>query len=517
MTTSPNTLPKKQIPSSGSYRIKISGIVLLTLLCLFSVKAAKKQPNVILLLTDDQSYHLGMLGVPGLETPNIDALAKQGVFFTKAYSSAASCAPCRGSLLTGMYPHSNGHWRNTVGPILLDPDKDFGRQSSKVDGVGVHEDIPTLIEVLSKNGYFTGITEKWHLSPAWKFPFDFRDTANLKPSGSANAVKNFIQAADGKPFFLQANIDNTHRPFKKHIKINKDLPKVDPRNVKIPPHWPDTPTTRQDYAEYLTTIQHADAVIGAILQTVKEMGQHDNTLFIYTSDQGFCYHRAKATTYDWGVHIPMAVAGPGVKQGVISSALVGHVDVMPTILDFIGLPIPETVQGKSLRLVLEGKRKDVGRKFIVSEHNAHGADPLEYYPTRSLTDGRYRYIWNIRYENVPDFDIDTMASDPNFRRAPHRPAWLPWDALPSDVWQNNACEEIILHKKQFPEAYRLLKESMFRPEFELYDLKNDPYETKNLVDNPEYKSVAKQLDKTLKQWMDSEEDIGDPRSTKRRK
>lgn len=481
------------------------------------VSVVAKQPNFVLLLTDDQSYHLGMLGVPALETPNIDALAKKGVFFTKAYSSAASCAPCRGSILTGMFPSANGHWRNTVGPILADPDKEFTRQSSKVDGVGVHEDIPTLIEVLKKNGYCTGITEKWHLSPPWKFPFDFRDTANLKPSGSAGAVRRFIKQANGKPFFLQANVDNTHRPFQKHIAINAGLPKVDPEKVNLPPHWPDTPKTRQDYAEYLTTVQHADAVIGAILETVKEMGQLDNTIFIYSSDQGFCYHRAKATAYDWGVHVPFSVTGPGVKGGKVSDALIGHVDIMPTILDFAGIAIPETVQGKSLRPVLEGRRKDVGRKFIVSEHNAHGGSPQEYYPTRSITDGRYRYIWNMAYERVPDFDIDTMATDPNWRKVPHQPAWMPWDATPSDIWQNNACEEIILHKDKFPEAYRLLKESMFRPEFELYDLKNDPHETKNLAANPEYKAVVQRLDKTLKKWMESENDIGDPRSIKRRK
>lgn len=488
------------------------------LICLMLVGAARAatKPNFILLLTDDQSYHLGMLGVQGLETPNIDTLAKQGTFFTKAYSSAASCAPCRGSILSGMYPSANGHWRNTHGPILADPAKEFTRQSSKVDGVGVHEDIPTLIEVLSNNGYYTGITEKWHLSPPWKFPFDFRDTANLKPSGSANAVRRFIKAADGKPFFLQANVDNTHRPFQKHIKINDDLPKVNPTDVELPPHWPDTPKTRQDYAEYLTTIQHADAVIGAILETVKEAGQLEHTIFIYSSDQGFCYHRAKATAYDWGVHVPLSVTGPGVKQGVVSEALIGHVDIMPTILDFAGLPIPGTVQGKSLRPVLEGTRKDVGRKFIVSEHNAHGGNPIEYYPTRSITDGRYRYIWNINHERVPDFDIDTMATDPNWRKTAHQPAWMPWDATPSDIWQNNACEEIILHKEEYPLAYKLLKESMFRPEFELYDLKNDPHETKNLAANPEYKSVVLRLGNTLKNWMDSENDIGNPRSIKRR-
>jgi arylsulfatase A-like enzyme len=189
---------------------------------------------------------------------------------------------------------------------------------------------------------------------------------------------------------------------------------------------------------------------------------------------------------------------------------------MPTVLDYAGIKIPETVQGFSLRPVLEGRKKDVGRQWIVSEHNAHGGNPIEYYPTRSITDGRYRYIWNINYTNVPDFDIDSMVSDPAFRKTAHSPAWMPWDALPSDVWQNNACEEIILHKDRFPEAYRLLKESMFRPEFELYDLEKDPYETKNLAGNPEYKPVAERLNRALRDWMKETGDIGDPRSVKRR-
>lgn len=492
-------------------------IHLIGLVGLIALSAQAKKANFVLLLTDDQSYHLGMLGVQGLETPNIDALAKRGVFFSKAYSASASCAPCRSSILTGMNPHSNGHWRNTVGPVLSDPDIEFTRQGSKVDSVGIHEDIPTLVEILNADGYFTGITEKWHLSPAWKFPFDFRDTANLKPSGSARAVREFIEAAEGKPFFLQANIDNTHRPFQLHIKQNPNLPTVDPSAVELPPHWPDTPKTRQDYAEYLTTVQHADAVIGAIIKTVKEAGQLDNTIFIYSSDQGFCYHRAKATAYDWGVHVPMSVTGPGVKRGVISSALVGHVDIMPTILDYAGLPIPGTVEGKSLRPVLEGKAKDVGREFIVSEHNAHGGGPQEYYPARSITDGRYRYIWTLRHEIVPDFPIDQYATDPVFREKPKGPAWMPWDATPSTLWENNAFEEIIFHKAEFPEAYRLLKETFFRPEFELYDLEKDPFEMNNLAGNPEYRSVVKRMDKTLKKWMDASLDIGDPRSVKRRK
>ena len=476
------------------------------------------KPNFILLLTDDQSYHLGLLGVPGLETPNLDALARRGVFFTKAYSTSSSCAPCRSSILTGMYPSANGHWRNTRGPENLSlADVEFGRDSSRVDPVGVHEDIPTLVEILNANGYFTGITEKWHLSPPWKFPFNFRDPADLTPVGSAKAVDKFITAADGNPFFLQANIDNTHRPFQMHIKLNPDLPFVDPAAVEIPPNWPDTQKTRQDYAEYLTTVQHADAVVGAILEVVKEQGKLDNTIIIYTSDQGFCYHRAKASTFDWGVHIPLSFTGPSVEQGIETSALVSHVDLMPTLLDYAGIDIPKRVQGKSLRPILEGKSENMGRNYIVSEHNAHGAAPKEYYPTRTLTDGRYRYIWNLRHEIVPDFPIDCYATDPGFRERPKTPAWMPWDATPSALWENNAFEEIIFNKASFSEQYDLLKATFHRPEFELYDLENDPYEMHNLAANPEYAPVVNRMDGALKKWMESNQDIGDPRRVGRRK
>ncbi len=509
----------------NSFKMNLVGLISPVCFCSAHAAGAQdnvvgKKPNVILLLTDDQSFHLGMMGVPGLKTPHIDALARRGVFFTKAYAASASCAPCRASILTGMYPHSNGAWRNTVGPENLNaPDVEFGRNTSKKDSVGVHEDIPTLIEILNKNGYFTGITEKWHLSPPWKFPFQFRDKADLTPGGSAKAVETLIKAAGGDPFFLQANVDNTHRPYQWHIGINKDLPCVNPGDVQIPPCWPDTPKTRQDYAEYLTTVQHADAVIGAIIETVRDAGLLDNTIFIYSSDQGFCYTRAKATAYDWGLHIPLAIAGPGIGKGIESAALVSHVDLMPTILDFAGISVPKTVQGLSLRPVLEGKAPDVGRKYIVSEHNAHGGNPAEYYPTRSITDGRYRYIWNIRYQTVPNFDIDSLASDPKARRKDARLpalAWMCRDATPSDVWQNNAYEEIIFHKDKFPEQYALLRATFFRPEFELYDLEKDPYEMKNLISNPEVNNVVKQLDKELKAWMQAGGDLGDPRSIPRR-
>ncbi len=475
----------------------------------------KKKINFLLLLTDDQSYHLSMVGTTGIQTPNIDALAKRGVFFTKANSAAASCSPCRSAILTGMYPHSNGHWRNTVTPTMSDPDVQFGRQSTKVDQVGVHEDLPTLIELLNENGYVTGITEKFHLSPPWKFPFNHRYTASSNPVSQYKAAVDFLKKSSGKPFFLEVNIGNTHRPFRAHIS-QAGLPEVSPNNVQVPPNWPDTKITREDYAEYLSTVEHADAVVGEVLKALNESGQAENTIVIFTSDQGFCYHRAKASTFDWGVHVPLAITGPGISGNIQISELASHIDLTPTILDFAGITIPTTVQGISLRRLLEGKIKTSGQSFIFSEHNAHSPAVDEYYPTRTVTDGRFRYIRNLRNEIVPDYPIERFVKDEEFANKAKGLAWLCLDATPGGAWGNRAFAEIINNKSQFSVQYELLKATFFRPKEELYDLEKDPYEMKNLVAIPEYKNMLDKLSQSLDDWMKKTSDDGDPMSHPRR-
>lgn len=475
----------------------------------------KERPNFILLLTDDQSYHLSLIGTPAIRTPNIDSLAKRGMFFTKAYSAAASSAPCRSVLLTGMYPHSNGHWRNTITPKMDAPEIQFGRQSTIVDPVGVHEDIPTLIEMLNSIGYFTGITGKFHLSPPWKFPFLYRFPAGSATVSRYNVAVDFFKKTMNKPFFLQVNIGSTHRPFRTHTS-GTETPKVSPDDVTITPNWPDTKITREDYAEYLSAVEQADAIIGEVLKALEESGQTKNTIIIYTSDQGFCYTRAKATTYEWGVHVPFSITGPGIVANARTSELVGHIDITPTILDYAGITIPSTVQGISLRDMLEGKKKTTGRSYIFSEHNAHGPGAGEYYPTRTVTDGRYRYMRNLAYQIVPDYPLERFINDEAFANKAKGLAWTCLDATPGGPWGNRAFAEIIKNKEEFPVQYELLRTSFFRPKEELYDLEKDPYEMKNIAGNPEYKAILARLSKSLDDWMKDTNDDGDPRSHPRR-
>ena len=367
--------------------------------------------NVLLLLTDDQGPQLECLGTRGIRTPATNELARRGVVFRRAFSTCASCAPARSGILTGMFPHSNGHWRNTFAPDVTDAAEMFGRESpyGGREAVGVHEDIPTLVEILNEAGYATGITQKWHLSPVWKYPFGQRLGASSQPGAHGQAARKFLAGGEGKPFFLMACIGNTHRPYSQGI-VPIDAPRVSASAIEAPANLPDTPLLRSDLAQYLDTVQCADACAGAIIEALKEAGREEDTLIIFTGDQGYCYHRAKATSYYAGAAAPLIVAGPGVARARESSQLASHIDLMPTILNYLGLPIPQTVQGRSLRPLLEGGDDGEWRGEVFFEHNAHGPGPAQFYPCRSVFDGRWHYIRNLRAERRWEGELETLLN-----------------------------------------------------------------------------------------------------------
>lgn len=458
-------------------------------------------PSVLLLLTDDQSYHLSCVGTPGIHTPHVDGLAAEGVLFTRAYATCASCSPSRSSILTGMYPHSNGHWRNTVTPAITEPASQFGRESTRLDPVGVHEDLPTLVEFLNGHGYLTGITQKFHLSPPWKYPFQTRLGSSHVPETNLAAAQRFLAECDGRPFFLMANIGNTHRPFRRG-KGELSGPPVDPEAIAVPPYLADTPAMRLDLADYFAAVQGADACVGAVLDALREAGGYDDTLIIFTSDNGYCYHRAKASVYEDGVHMPLIVRGPGVAGGRRLRELVSHVDLVPTILQVLGFEVPANVQGRSLVPLLEGRSEGGGvggapawRELVFSEHNAHGPGEPSLYPSRAVTDGRLRYIRNLR---------------------PEKTYVLPADATDPEPWGNGSYQATLDARDEFPVQYDLLQRTLHRPAEELYDLHTDPGEIVNLVEDRRYAGPLERLRGALDEWMRDTEDPGDPTRIVRR-
>jgi N-sulfoglucosamine sulfohydrolase len=459
---------------------------------------SKSKPlNVVLILTDDQGAHLSSMGIKGISTPNVDNLAKNGVLFNKAFAVVASCSPSRSSIMTGMYPHANGHWRNTITPKLAAPDSEFTHASKTVDEVGIHEYITTLPEILKSKGFYTGITQKFHMSPPWKFPYSVRNPVNNDPEQYKTFVGNFIEQAAGKPFFLQANISPPHRNFDHHVKkFPEFLPNAD--SIQVPAYLPDTPEMRKDLRKYYGSVQLADACAGAIIQELKNKGVYDNTLIIYTGDQGEPYHRAKASPYYAGLHVPFVVAGPHVKSNDISDYLISLIDIMPTILDFLDIEIPKTVQGKSLKSVLEGQSQSItGRTYVFGEHNSHGPVVAEHYPSRMVFDGRYYYIRNLM---------------------PNKTYLLPADLMEEKGWGNHSYQATLKAKTSHPIQYQLLKTlESGRPAEELYDMENDPGQLNNLINITDHSKKLNELRIAMDKWrLDSGDLVDNPSKIKTR-
>jgi len=462
-----------------------------------NAQQSDKPLNILLILADDQGAHLSALGTNGISTPNVDNLAKNGMLFTNAFAVVPSCSPSRSSIMTGMYPHTNGHWRNTITPSLEDPDSEFGKKSSTVDKVGIHEYLKTLPEIFQENGYFTAITQKFHMSPPWKFPYSTRNPVDNDPDMYHQAISEFIEKAGKKPFFIQANIAPPHRPFKYHMEeFPQYLPDMD--SIEVPEYLADTPEMRKDLQEYYGSVQLADACAGAIIDALREKGQLENTLIIYTGDQGEPYHRAKASAYYAGLHVPFVASGPGIQKNITSDALVSLIDLMPTFLEYSNLGVPKTVQGKSLKDIFSGKTEKVAkRKYVFAEHNSHGPVRAEHYPSRMVFDGRYYYIQNLM---------------------PEKSYELPADLKEQKGWGNHSYQAALNAKESHPIQYQLLKTlESGRPAEELYDMRNDPGQLNNVVDQEKFQNKLIELRAALKEWRNETGDVtSDPLNIKTR-
>ncbi|WPJ97125.1 sulfatase [Coraliomargarita algicola] len=461
--------------------------LLLAATCLLQSVSAAKQPNVVLILADDMSPDLSMLGTPGIETPNIDAFAKEGVYFYNAFAASASCSPSRTAILTGMWPHSNGNWRNVHTPPLNLPDKAFSRETHIVDTVGIGRDVATLPEVFRANGYFTAITQKLHLSPAWRYPYDARDPVQSEPKRFHKVMGDFIEQAGDRPFFIHANVAAPHRPYRVHLNSNPNQKLPAANSIEVPSFLPDTPGVRRDMQEYYACVEIADACVGAILQALDDAGIREETFVIFTSDQGMPIHYAKASAYPTGTRIPLAVVGPGVVKGQTNNSPVSQIDYAPTILDYCGIEIPEVMQGESLRPILSGGDSIEGREYVFAEHNSHGPDPREFYPQRVVTDGNWYYILNVD---------------------PDKSQRLPDDLRGVEVWGNHAYDAIIAAKESHPDeyAYLTLFDKPRQPE-QLYKIDEDKWGVHDLANNPERQAVLQRMRAVMNTWRAATNDI----------
>lgn len=342
---------------------------LLTLLSsLLAVSAfAGDKPNIVLFITDDESPIAGCYGSPVIQTPFLDQLAADGTRFTNAYATTASCSASRSVILTGLQNHANGQYGHV---------HDYHKFETFNTCAAL-----SLPNQLRANGYRVAHIGKLHIAPEIVYQFDQYLTekggAHNSPAWIDNCKALFNEKSD-KPFFLNFWTHDPHRsgdvdetapeklkpnlfgnpPVGEHYKDTEEVV-YDPADVIVPPYLPDTIECRREIAQYYQSCTRTDKALGKLIEALKQAGQYDNTLIIFTADHGMAFPGAKTTVYEAGLRVPFVVKMPGTKGGVVNHAMLSHVDITPSLLDASGgydaknsapktlLPVPEVGRGEN--------------------------------------------------------------------------------------------------------------------------------------------------------------------------
>lgn len=406
------------------------------------------QPNILVLIADDAGWQdFGCYGHPTIRTPNIDQLAKDGLLFRNAFLTTSSCSPSRTSILAGQYAHTIGTEDMHV-PLP--------------EGVRL---IPTY---LKEKGYFSGNMFKQHYGPNGEKQFDWY-------SKKLSDFKEFLDKTEDKPFFCWVGFNDPHRPYETK-EYDNPFP---PEKVVVPPTLVDDEATRQDLADYYSEIERMDGEIGEMIAWLKAKNKYDNTLIIFLSDNGAPFPRAKGTVYDAGIGTPLIFSWPaGISKGTTYEHLVSSIDLAPTILQSAGIKPPAAMLGKVLQPIFNNQKEPV-QKYVFSERNWHGIDEH----IRAIRSDRYKLIVNGAYEKLPFGSPSDIAESP---------AW------------------ISLYQQQKADKLTSAQQPLFsrpRAQVELYDLQNDPYELKNIADDPAQKGRVNKMRAALDTWSKSTMDV----------
>ena len=458
---------------------------------------AAQRPNVLIAISDDVSFpHASAYGCNMVQTPAFDSIAKNGILFNNAYSCAPGCSPSRAALLTG-------------------------RHIWMIEEAGTHasyfqKKYVTFPEALHQAGYFVGSTGK-----AWA-PGNFRQAGRSenpagklyggkKKKGHVAAFQSFLdQQPDDQPFCFWFGGHDAHRPYVKGSGIKSGL---DPASVDVPRYLPDTPEIRSDLLDYAFEVNRFDGHVKQMLQILEDKGELENTLVIYTSDNGMPFPRAKANCYDAGIHMPLAISWPKHFPGNrVSDDLVSFVDLTATIYEAANVVAPKEFPGVGVSLVDELKTKKSGRlnpdrQMIVAGRERHSSSRYNSlgYPIRALRTKQWLYIINFTPERWPagpqqkyskatydqnDQLVQSTLADPD-------PGYHDIDACPT--------LNFLIQHQDDPAIDRCLQMSVAkRSREELFHLPTDPDCLKNLatdsqhsaVRNKHYEMLMKELKRT---------------------
>jgi arylsulfatase A-like enzyme len=456
--------------------MRLFSLVTITLFTLLGISPAATPPNIVFILSDDHSYpFLGCYGRPEMKTPHLDAFAAQGMKFHRMFTGAPQCVPSRACFMTGRSPVACRITRfssplpqdEITYPEILKQEAGYfvgvlGR-SYHLDGSG-------------RGGEVSGRVFEAHQMQTFKERYDYIDA-----SGQDNIPETmaafFDQRPADKPYYLWVNFSDPHHPW------DSGNNPPDPSKINVPGSLPDLPGVRSDLSRYEGEIEHMDGDFQRVLDIIKARAGLENTLIIFTGDNGMAFPSGKGNLHDPGLNVPLILWWPGVIQpGSESHALISGEDIAPTCLEAAALKIPSRISGKSFLPLLRGQPFEA-RRHIFAERGPHGsatfnenvsASGVDY--SRAVRSDRYKLIYNVtpshRYSPVDS------AGDPGWK----------------DIVKAH-------ESKQLASEFETLWFTSPRAIYELYDLEKDPSELRNLAGQADMKEIEQQLKEALQEKM----------------
>ena len=419
--------------------------------------AQEKKPNILWIVVEDASPHIGCYGETTIDTPNINALAAEGIRFENAFVTCPVCSPARSAMMTGMYQTSiGGHNHRSQATSGKG-----GGNTDYYDSYTLPKNISMVSDLFRDAGYYTCNGANPDCAKAGKTDYNF-----VNPTSPYDGA-DWRDAPDGEPFFAQIQLSGG--------KWRKGS--IESNDIQLPPYYPDDEVMRNDWAEYLASWIKVDEEVGQIVKDLKNAGVYDNTLIAFITDHGISHARGKQFLYEEGIRIPMILRLPGGAQaGTVRNDLALHIDLAPISLALAGAPIPSHLEGQDL---LSTSRQS--REFIVSARYRCD-ETIDI--IRCVRTPRYKYIRNF------------LSYRPHLQRNQYKDGKLIVQQLRT------------LHEK---EALTPFQDRIFnptRPPEELYDLVADPNEMTNLAGDPSFDNVLNEHRARLYAWMRETRDPG---------
>lgn len=437
------------------------------------------RPNVVWIIVEDMSPHFSCYGETTVRTPHVDALARSGIQFTRAFVTAPICSISRSALITG-------HYQTTLG---------VHNHRSSVPGHEIHlpTDVPLVPELFKSNGYHVNnlTWESFLLSedqlaknptvPIAKTDYNFE----WDPARSYDAT-HWTHRDDNQPFFVQIQLNggkfrgqSPQTPWP--TRVQKVLGSTtSASSVLLPSYLPDDPVIRDDWAQYLDCVRFTDYQLGTIVERLRATGDLDQTVLFFMTDHGISHVRHKQFLYDGGLHVPLIIAGAGIGAGQVRDDLVEHIDLAATSLALARIEKPSRMASQDL---LASNYQPRAAVFAARDRADETVDWI-----RSVRTERYKYIRNgfpDRPYLQPNAYKDSKAIVQSMR-ALHRGGKL------------NRDQALIMAESRSPE--------------ELYDLVVDPDELHNLAGDPACVSILAEMRARWMDWRDRTGDIHGPES-----